>query len=180
MKKIQSLYQENIKHSENISKFSRRTLNSFLNNPQTTTNFYTTQKTLRIKKNKKKPFVANTEPKTEKTENIENIENSAKTIENPDAKINNKENEQTAQNIPLKDQVIENSNGNPTLVSGTIEESKTLEENLKKNNHDFDNKQSGLIISENIEAGKKTENETLEGLKNNIGSINIEKSVNLE
>lgn len=132
---------------------------------------------MRIKKNKKRPSAGAAEPQTENIQNNANaiiIDDNNTKIERKDS-MSIKTNEKNTENITPKNQINENNNENPSLVSGTIEESKTLEENMKKN---IDNKQSGLLISENIEVGKATEN--TDDLKNNLGNINIEKSVNLQ
>lgn len=174
IKRIENLYGENQKHSDNISKFSRRTMNSFLKHPYQTN--FATQKNMKISKVKKIPKII--EPK----KNYE-MEETQKSSEEFQPQENNKEQDNPTQT--LKNNVNLDSNNESMGQSKPIEESKTLVEDLKQpQENEINPKQSGLLVSEKIDVentDKKEEKiENNGNIGTNVGSINVEKSVNLE
>lgn len=173
IKRIENLYGENQKHSDNISKFSRRTMNSFLKHPYQTN--FATQKNMKISKVKKIPTII--EPK--KTNEMETQKSSEEFQPQENIKEQNNPTQISNNNVNLE------SNNELTGQSKPIEESKTLVEDLKQpQENEINPKQSGLLVSEKIDV--ETTDKKEEKIENNgntgtnVGNINVEKSVNLE
>jgi len=169
LKKIQNGFESNLKHSGNISKFSRRTVNGFigakpLKTPQTPS-----------------------KPKTKAQQSQHSSSSSPKiqqlnpTLEN---NITNDKTETNRKKDDLLNEKIENhqeTEEKQTKLTdvGSIAESKTLEELLKKQEiSNLDVKQSGLFISERIDNG----NIVMTGNLNQSSAlqVNIEKSMKIE
>ena len=173
LKKIQNSYENSVKNSENISKFSRRTINCFLDAPAYK----------RVTKTEKK------HPRTKKLKSIKAIHTTTtiSTPKNDDHQKFNEKNEENNEKHENHENNEKQENPEKFIDGGTIEESKTLEESLKKQ-QDNDVKQSGIIVSEIIENGqsinkindKNIDNEEKNNVPDHIVNINIEKSVNLE
>lgn len=158
IRKIENGYEDSLKHSANISKFSRRTVNHFIG---TVPINKTPQKQQHIRLKKIKSL------------NPANDRNNLKLNENEEILVTE------PPNLTKKYQNIENTieqtkNQEKIVLDGTaIEESKTLEEISKV-------KQSGIMVSEIMENEKTDENNKGNTITTSIANINMERSLNLD
>lgn len=182
MRKIESGFEHNMKHAENISKFSRRNVNCFLTkNPKISEEFFkpkTSKKPKKKKTQKKTKSVCPSIPSSKFHDLPKNVENNPENPPNieilprniePTAEDQSKRNENEGKTIELQD-------------LSSIAESKALEELLRKqdNKTNLDIKQSNLMISERIEMNGNLPQTGILNPDTPSLPITLEKSVNID